>query len=174
MPYQCGPNRAPFDISENEDRQIKSEVWDEDSKGFRKGDDFENSENRYCVFKEFLFLSTATIFYVVITFCRRLRDVMCNERTHDCVDVPPADSKVLELISKDPMKSINIDGTARDIRFYGDTAIVMLSWDDPKEISFENGIRRVAIGDLSIVCALNDSYIMFMLNGNPHRSVIIL
>lgn len=80
-----------------------------------------------------------------------------------------ADYKTLELIAKDPMKSINIDGTPRDIRFYGDTAVVMLSWDDPKEISFEDGLRRVAIGDQNFTCALNHPYTVIMVNGNPHR-----
>ncbi|KAK6625832.1 hypothetical protein RUM43_006131 [Polyplax serrata] len=142
LPY--GVKRTAFDVPEYNDRQVKPEIWEEDSKCLRNVDDFDKTENR-------------------------IRDVMCNERTHDCVDVPPADPEVLEMIAKDPMKSINIDGTARDIRFFGDTAIVMLSWDDPKEISFEDGIRRVAIGDLNITCALNDPCIMFMLNGNPHR-----
>lgn len=99
----------------------------------------------------------------------RSRDITNSERTSDCVDIPPADPQVLELIAKDPMKSISIDGTARDIRFYGETAVVMLSWDDPKEISFEDGVRRVAIGDMNITCALNESYGIFMINGKPHR-----
>ncbi|KAF6198443.1 hypothetical protein GE061_008191 [Apolygus lucorum] len=73
--------------------------------------------------------------------------------------VPPADPSVLEMIAKDPMKTINIDGVPREIRFYGETAIIMMAWDDPRELNFQPGTSRVIFNDReSFVLSFNAPY----------------
>nr|CAD7591773.1 unnamed protein product [Timema genevievae] len=86
-------------------------------------------------------------------------------------ELPPADAKLLEHILQDSMRTINIDGVPREIRFYGDTAIVMMTWDDPREISFQGNVkRRVTFDDRdSILCAINEGYRDFVLDGITHR-----
>ncbi|CAB3225554.1 unnamed protein product [Arctia plantaginis] len=73
--------------------------------------------------------------------------------------IPPTDFKVLEYIEQDPVKTIQIDGVPREIRFYGDTAVIMLEWDDPREIKFLPGCRRVTFDNKdSIVLTFNEDY----------------
>ncbi|XP_075982116.1 pcf11 cleavage and polyadenylation factor subunit isoform X2 [Anticarsia gemmatalis] len=73
--------------------------------------------------------------------------------------IPPTDFKVLEYIDQDPFKTIQIDGFPREIRFYGDTAVIMLEWDDPREIKFLPGCRRVTFDNKdSIVLNFNEGY----------------
>lgn len=55
------------------------------------------------------------------------------------VVIPPTDFRILEYIDQDPVKTIQIDGVPREIRFYGETAVIMLEWDDPREIKFLPG-----------------------------------
>ncbi|CAG9789369.1 unnamed protein product [Diatraea saccharalis] len=75
------------------------------------------------------------------------------------VIVPPTDFNVLEYIDQDPFRTIQIDGIAREIRFYGDTAIIMMDWDDPREIRFLPGRRRVTFDNKdSIVLSFNEGY----------------
>uniref|UniRef100_A0A0A9XGI4 Pre-mRNA cleavage complex 2 protein Pcf11 n=2 Tax=Lygus hesperus TaxID=30085 RepID=A0A0A9XGI4_LYGHE len=73
--------------------------------------------------------------------------------------VPPADPAVLDMIAKDPMKTINIDGVPREIRFYGETAIIMMAWDDPRELNFQPGTNRVTFNDReSFLLSFNAPY----------------
>lgn len=73
--------------------------------------------------------------------------------------IPPTDFNVLEYIDQDPFKTIQIDGVPREIRFYGDTAVIMLDWDDPREIKFLPGCRRVTFDNKdSIVLSFNENY----------------
>ncbi|XP_047121818.1 uncharacterized protein LOC124805343 [Schistocerca piceifrons] len=85
-------------------------------------------------------------------------------------ELPPADPLLLDLIAQDSMRTINIDRIPREIRFYGDTAVVLLAWDDPREISFQGGVRRVTFDDReSVICAFNEPYRDFTLDGQTHR-----
>lgn len=73
--------------------------------------------------------------------------------------IPPTDFKVIEYIDQDPFKTIQIDGVHREIRFYGDTAVIMLDWDDPREIKFLPGCRRITFDNKdSIVLNFNEGY----------------
>ncbi|XP_023941779.1 pre-mRNA cleavage complex 2 protein Pcf11 isoform X2 [Bicyclus anynana] len=74
-------------------------------------------------------------------------------------NVPPTDFKILEYIDMDPVKTIQIDSIPREIRFYGETAIIMLDWDDPREIKFWPGCRRVTFDNKdSVVISFNEGY----------------
>jgi len=87
-------------------------------------------------------------------------------------ELPPPDSKLLTEIARDTMKSINIDNIPREIRYYGQTGVVFMNWDDPREIGFQDGIRRILIDEKdTITCAFNDQYKEFMYEGEVHRWV---
>lgn len=84
--------------------------------------------------------------------------------------LPLADPQVLEEIAKDTMKSISIDGTPREIRYYGNLGVVFLNWDEPRDIGFQDGTRRIIIdGKDSVVCSFNQDYKEFTYEGEIHR-----
>ncbi|CAH2055960.1 unnamed protein product, partial [Iphiclides podalirius] len=73
--------------------------------------------------------------------------------------IPPTNFQVLEYIDQDPVKTIQIDGVPREIRFYGETAVIMLDWDDPREIKFLPGCRRVTFDNKdSVILNFNEGY----------------
>ncbi|KAK9886933.1 hypothetical protein WA026_019192 [Henosepilachna vigintioctopunctata] len=83
-------------------------------------------------------------------------DIYQNERTSpyttNVILVGPA--------TQEDIKTIKIDGLFRYIRYYDDVAVIFMHWDDPREISFQDGTRRVVF---------NDTY-TYMLNFNePYR-----
>lgn len=85
-------------------------------------------------------------------------------------ELPPPDSQLLDEIARDTMKSINIDNIPREIRYYGQTGVVFMNWDDPREIGFQDGVRRILIDDKdTITCAFNDQYKEFIYDGEVHR-----
>ena len=89
---------------------------------------------------------------------------------HNSRELPPPDPKTLEAIANDRMKSIDIDGTFLEIRYYGQTGIVFVKDDDPREIGFQDGTRRVLIDDKdTIICAFNEPYKEFIYDGEVHR-----
>ncbi|XP_018312633.1 uncharacterized protein Pcf11 isoform X1 [Mycetomoellerius zeteki] len=95
--------------------------------------------------------------------------VLKNPGSHSR-ELPPPDSKLLADIARDTMKSINIDNIPREIRYYGQTGVVFMNWDDPREIGFQDGIRRILIDEKdTITCAFNDQYKEFMYEGEVHR-----
>lgn len=84
-------------------------------------------------------------------------------------DLPPLSPQVFDYITKDTMKTIAIDGVAREIRYYGTTAIVMLDWEDPRDISFQTGQRRLSLDDESFTLLFNQDYSSITVDGQPHR-----
>lgn len=79
-------------------------------------------------------------------------------------------SLIVSSVNQDNMKCINIDGIPRDIRYYDETAVALMNWDDPREISFHDGSRRVVFDEKdSFILNFNDTYRDVFINGNPHR-----
>ncbi|KAF7987800.1 hypothetical protein HCN44_003663 [Aphidius gifuensis] len=94
-------------------------------------------------------------------------DIMIN---NDLRNVPSPDQTILNEIGKDTMKSINIDGVPREIRYYGQTGVVFMSWDDPREIGFQDGMRAILIDDKdTILCCFNEPYKEFIFDNEVHR-----
>ncbi|XP_035773980.1 uncharacterized protein LOC118456936 isoform X2 [Anopheles albimanus] len=58
---------------------------------------------------------------------------------------PPPIAPVAKL--NDSVRTINIDSIQREIRFYEETAVVFMNWDEPKEIGFQKGARMVVVDD---------------------------
>lgn len=72
--------------------------------------------------------------------------------------------------NQDNHRTINIDGVARDIRYYDEQAIIFLNWDDPREISFQSGSRRVIFDDTNVfMLSFNEPYREFCINGSIHQ-----
>ncbi|XP_016845567.1 uncharacterized protein LOC100121761 isoform X2 [Nasonia vitripennis] len=85
-------------------------------------------------------------------------------------ELPPADPNVLEEVGKDTTRSINIDDTPREIRYYGHAGVIFMNWDDPRDIGFQNGARRISIdGKDTVVCSFNDDYREFTYEGEVHK-----
>lgn len=79
------------------------------------------------------------------------------------------DKRLIEYVQQDTMKSILIDGTPKEIRFYGTTAVTMMGFDDPREISFHPEQRRLYLDGESYVLRFNDDFINITIDGQPHR-----
>ncbi|XP_015117848.1 uncharacterized protein LOC107041696 isoform X2 [Diachasma alloeum] len=85
-------------------------------------------------------------------------------------ELPCPDPQLLEEIASDTMKSINIDNMPREIRYYGSVGVVFMSWDDPREIGFQDGARRILIDDKdTIMCAFNEPYKEFLYENEVHK-----
>lgn len=85
------------------------------------------------------------------------------------LQLPNADKILVDEIEKDTMKSINIDGLPREIRYYGTIGVVFMSWNDPRDIGFQDGSRKVLIdGKHSILVNFNDDYKEFFYAGESH------
>lgn len=73
------------------------------------------------------------------------------------------------FVNVDEIKAIAIDGISRDIRFYGETAIAFIDWDDPRELTFHEGTRKITFNDKeTYVLGFNENYKEFMIDGKPH------
>ncbi|KAJ8667668.1 hypothetical protein QAD02_009331 [Eretmocerus hayati] len=87
--------------------------------------------------------------------------------------LPPPDPKLVQEIIQDTMKSIHIDGTPREVRYYGSIGVVFMSWDDPRDIGFQSGSRNVIIDDGNkrdlILCNFNEDYREFTFEREIHR-----
>lgn len=87
-----------------------------------------------------------------------------------------------QCILKEDVRTISIDQVPREIRFYDDIAIAFMNWDEPKEIGFQMGKRRVTVDDKdTIVLGFNEPYKNFTIEnknyeirfGSPTRELYI-
>lgn len=93
-----------------------------------------------------------------------------GEKSPNAVTHSETPDLVVESVNQDDIKSINIDGIPRDIRHYDETAIAFMSWDDPREISFQSGARRVIFDDKDVfLLNFNEPYRDVTLNGALHQ-----
>ena len=93
-------------------------------------------------------------------------------RSHHKNDLPMADQLTLETIEGDPTKSLPIDELPRMIRFYDETATIVMSDDNVCELSFQPDTedRRVIIDDTVVVFTrVNQGYKEFELEGEKHE-----
>jgi len=68
-----------------------------------------------------------------------------------------------------PIKTINIDNVPREIRFYGDTAVILMADDDARQLGFQPGVRRVFFENVAYECRLGDDYVDIYFEDVPHR-----
>lgn len=68
------------------------------------------------------------------------------------------------------VRTINIDGIQREIRFYDDIAVIFMSWDEPKEIGFQKGSRMVVVDDRdSFELSFNECYKAITIEGKVYQ-----
>ncbi|KAF7266810.1 hypothetical protein GWI33_019914 [Rhynchophorus ferrugineus] len=73
-------------------------------------------------------------------------------------------------VHQEDNKTLSIDGMPRDIRIYNASAVIFLNWDDPREISFQSGMRRVIFNNKeSYVLSFGDGYKECLVNGYTFR-----
>lgn len=88
-------------------------------------------------------------------------------------DLPLASQEELEQIKQDPTRTLNIDDMPRAIRYYGETATIVMQDNQICDLTFkpELDMRRILIdGRITVMCRLNaDHYTEFILNGRSHR-----
>ncbi|XP_058118043.1 uncharacterized protein LOC131260360 [Anopheles coustani] len=83
---------------------------------------------------------------------------------HAGAPLPPNGGQPSALLStsakmNDSVQTINIDGIQREIRFYEDTAVIFMNWDEPKEIGFQKGSRMVVVdGRETFELGFNEPY----------------
>ena len=83
-----------------------------------------------------------------------------------------ADQHILEMIEADPTKSLPIDEQPRMIRFYDETATIVMSDDNVCELTFQPDTedRRVIIDEnIVIFTRVNQGYKEFELDGEKHE-----
>ncbi|XP_074026105.1 pcf11 cleavage and polyadenylation factor subunit isoform X2 [Leptinotarsa decemlineata] len=86
-------------------------------------------------------------------------------------DIEPKDHLPSGVVNEDEIKTIVIDGVPKDIRFYGELGITFISWDDPRELTFQDdGVRQITFNDKECyVFALNHPYKEVLINGSLHK-----
>ncbi|XP_018565201.1 uncharacterized protein LOC108906445 isoform X2 [Anoplophora glabripennis] len=99
------------------------------------------------------------------------REFPVHDKEEEISEGPDASEDQLTngAVNQDEIKTINIDGVPKDIRFYDETAIAFISWDNPREISFQDGTRRVTFNNTeSYLLGFNKPYQEVLINGSPH------
>ncbi|XP_058455421.1 uncharacterized protein LOC131432880 [Malaya genurostris] len=84
----------------------------------------------------------------------------------------PPQTMLMPVVPKanDSVRTINIDGIQREIRFYDDIAVIFMSWDEPKEIGFQKGSRMVIVDDLdSFELSFNECYKSITIDGKVYQ-----
>ena len=71
------------------------------------------------------------------------------------------------------MKTITIDGIAREIRFYGEDAVAFLSADNPREIAFDPGDATVVINEVVVQCSFHQPAKDVNVSGKTYRCVFL-
>ena len=67
------------------------------------------------------------------------------------------------------LKTIPIDNIPREIRFYGDQAIILMASDDPRLLGFAPCIRRVMLDNLPFDLTVGDDYVDLHFDGQIHQ-----
>jgi hypothetical protein len=77
----------------------------------------------------------------------------CTTRSPHKNDLPMADPALLEEIDVDPTKCLNIDDVARTIRYYGETATIVMEDNRICELAFqaEPEARRIVVDEGIVV-----------------------
>ncbi|XP_055372303.1 uncharacterized protein LOC129606180 [Condylostylus longicornis] len=82
----------------------------------------------------------------------------------------PAFSNSVNNPQDDIVRTIPIDGVSKEIRIYDDVAIVFMDWDQPREIGFQNGQRRIIIDNQDpIALNFNEDFVNITISGSIHR-----
>ncbi|XP_076041386.1 uncharacterized protein LOC143025504 isoform X2 [Oratosquilla oratoria] len=87
-------------------------------------------------------------------------------------DLPFVTEEKLRSVSRESeTKTIDIDGVPREIRTYGEKAIILMDWDDPRILTFKEGSCNIVFddGEFVLPICVGDDYKEFTFNGETHR-----
>ncbi|RXG58816.1 Pre-mRNA cleavage complex 2 protein Pcf11 [Armadillidium vulgare] len=88
------------------------------------------------------------------------------------IELPSVSDKLLNIIQCEPQtKTIDIDGKPREIRVYGERAIILMDWDKPYTVSFESIQCNIIFdnGEYVFPIQIGEDYRVFFVNGENHR-----
>lgn len=76
----------------------------------------------------------------------------------------------LKVRPDEDRKNIPIDNVPREIRFYGDKAIILMASDDPRLLGFQTCVRRIIFDNiLPVDCTVGNDYMDFHFDGQLHK-----
>ncbi|KAI9553963.1 hypothetical protein GHT06_019234 [Daphnia sinensis] len=78
-------------------------------------------------------------------------------------------NSAFEVRPDEDMKTIPIDNIPREIRFYGDKAIILMAADDPRLLGFQTCVRRVLLDNMPVDCTAGNDYVDFHFDGQLHK-----
>ncbi|KAF2355115.1 RNA polymerase II-binding domain [Trinorchestia longiramus] len=87
-------------------------------------------------------------------------------------DLPTVPENILRQIARDSeTRTIDIDGRPREIRTYGNTAILLMDSFDPRTVAFEDGHCNIVFdgGEFVIPMRTDEDYKEFHIDGETHR-----
>lgn len=99
-------------------------------------------------------------------------------------DLPHVSTETLEAASCNSItRTIDIDGIPREIRSYGDTAVILLDWNDPRILTFGEGHCNIVFngGQFALPIKIGENYkkltisgkIFFIKLGVPTQELIV-
>lgn len=95
-----------------------------------------------------------------------------NDQWTDEPELPYVSDENLRLVQQQSeTKTIDIDGSPREIRTYGEKAVILLEWNDPRLISFERVQCNIVFeeGKFVIPMSVGDNYQEFHIGNVLHK-----
>lgn len=90
-------------------------------------------------------------------------------------DLPTVSEDVLRTVSRESQtRSIKIDNKKREIRTYGERAIILMDWNEPRRISFEPVQCDIVFdgGELVLAMCAGEGHREFVIDEEKHRVML--
>ncbi|KAG7173285.1 putative Pre-mRNA cleavage complex 2 protein Pcf11-like 2, partial [Homarus americanus] len=87
-------------------------------------------------------------------------------------DLPYVAEETLKAVARDAeTRTIDIDGIPREIRTYGENAIILLDWNDPRILTFGDGHCNIVFdeGKFVLPMRIREDYKEFSIAGETHH-----
>lgn len=100
------------------------------------------------------------------------RDVMLEDEWTGEPDLPFVTEETLKAVTREAeTRTIDIDGIPREIRTYGETALVLLDWNDPRILTFGEAHCNIVFdeGKFVLPMRIGEDYKEFTIAGETHR-----
>ncbi|MPC14511.1 Pre-mRNA cleavage complex 2 protein Pcf11 [Portunus trituberculatus] len=88
------------------------------------------------------------------------------------MDLPFVSEETLKAAAREAeTRTIEIDGVPREIRTYGETAVILLDWNDPRILTFGEGHCNIVFdeGKFVLPMRIGEDYKEFTIDGETHR-----
>ncbi|XP_053644787.2 pre-mRNA cleavage complex 2 protein Pcf11 isoform X4 [Cherax quadricarinatus] len=100
------------------------------------------------------------------------KDDMLEDEWTGEPDLPFVTEETLKAVARDAeTRTIEIDGVPREIRTYGENAVILLDWDDPRILTFGEGHCNIVFdeGKFVLPMRIGEDYKEFTIAGETHR-----